>query len=54
MDDNSTAKGPGDLIRAAVLTSENYYDQELWFKFLQDDGIDFFKQDDSNWSKNPK
>ena len=54
MNDNSTAKGPGDLIQAAILNSESYYDQELWFKLLQDDGIGFFEQEDSNWSKNPK
>ena len=54
MDNNSTAEGPGDLIQAAILNSENYYDQELWFKLLQDDGIAFSDLDDSIWFQNSK
>ena len=28
MNDNSTSYGPSDLIQAAIIDSENYYDQE--------------------------
>ena len=54
MNDNSTYKGPGDLIQAAIFSNKNYYDQELWFQLLWDDEIGFSEQDDSNWPKNPK
>ena len=54
MNDNSTVNGPGDLIQAAILSSEDYCVQELWFQLLQDDGIGFSEQDDSDWSKNPQ
>ena len=54
MNGSITAKGPGNLIQAAILNSENFYDRELWFKLQENDGIGFSEQDDSNWSKNPK
>ena len=55
MNDNSTSNGPSsDLIQATILNNKNYYDQEDWFQFLQEDGIGFSEQDDSNWSKNLK
>ena len=54
MNGNSTSNGTSDLIQAAILNSGNYYDQEDWFQFLQEDGIGFSEQDDSNWSKNLK
>ena len=53
MNNNITSNPPRDPIQAGLTDAGNYYDQEKWFRLLQEDGIGFSKLDACHWGKKP-
>ena len=51
MNTNITSNSPCDPIQAGLIDVSNYYDQEKWFRLLQEDGIRYSKLEACYWEK---